>query len=311
MLMQVLKISSQQQRQQKNALGIVTLGSLIFQGFNLLLLLGLLSAFWGLKDKAPPAMVQMEGGRTIAMEPLDTRERTPAVIQKFVRDQLTALMSASGQMPSGVIPDTDSRQSNPNSELPDGLVPDPGVEIPVDGEVLKVSTLARIASFGISEDFRSAFLQDLARRTPQSVFMSGGAYQRLIIFQDVSDPEPISPGQWKVTVISSLVDFESGNPVGIPRPFNKEIFVQSVPVPVVTDFSSDLEKRVAEIRAPGLEIYAIRNYIRRNISSPSDSSSGARSSSSGAPSDLRNKAEAPSIDDGVTQGLQDLEPFIE
>lgn len=253
--MQVLKIS--QQRQQKNALGMVTLGSLIFQGINAVLLLALLGAFIGLKDKAPPAMVQLEAGKTIAVEPLDSRQRTPAVIQKFVKDQLTLLMSASGQIPGagseGAI-----------------AVSDPGVEISIDGGRAKVTTLARLASFGISEDFRSAFVRDLAKRTPQDVFSASAVQrQRVLIVQDVSVPEPVAEGQWKVTIISSLVDFESGDPVGAPKPFNKEVFVQSVPVPTINDFSSQLEKEIAEVRQAGLEIYAIRNYVRGNIRSTS------------------------------------------
>lgn len=254
--MQTLKLA--QQRQQKNALGVLTLGSLIFQGINVLLLLGLLGAFVGLKDKAPPAMVQMEGGKTIAIEPMDSRQRTPAVIQRFVRDQLTLLMSASGRMPG--------------TEGDSGLVPDPGIEISVDGQVAKITTLARLASFGISEDFRSTFLRDLAKRTPQEVFSPGGGEplrQRVLIVQDVSQPQPIAEGQWKVTVISSLVDFEEGDPVGVPKPFNKEVFVQSVPPPEVYDFSTPLEQKIAEIRQSGLEIYAIRNYVRPDIKSPS------------------------------------------
>ncbi|RMH41259.1 MAG: hypothetical protein D6694_09090 [Gammaproteobacteria bacterium] len=252
--MQTLKLS--QQRQQKNALGMLTLGSLVFQGVNTLLLLGLLGAFIGLKDKAPPAMVQLEAGKTIAVEPMDSRQRTPAVIQKFVKDQLTLLMSASGQMPRTVGEDS-------------VLVADPGIEVSIDGGRAKITTLARLAAFGISEDFRSAFLRDLAERTPQDVFSANGERQRVLIVQDVSAPEPVAEGQWKVTVISSLVDFETGDPVGVPKPFNKEVFVQSVPVPAIYDFSSPLEKQIAEIRQSGLEIYAIRNYVRRNIQSPS------------------------------------------
>ncbi len=296
--MQVLRVSSQQ-RQQKNVLGIVTLVSLILQGANVVLLLGLLTAYFGLRDKEPPSMVQVEGGRTIVMEPMDSRDRTPAVIQRFVRDQLVSLLSASGQMPSGVIPGAEQAGGS-REDMPPGMVPDPGVEISVDGEVLKVSTLARIASFAISEDFRSAFLRDLARRTPQTVFLSNGQYQRILIFQNISEPEPIAPGQWKVTVISSLVDFESGNPVGIPRPFNKEVFVQAVPVPVTTDFSSDLEKRIAEVRAAGLEIYAIRNYVRRNLSPSNVLPSPSPSAS-------------PSLESEASEGeeIQELESFIE
>lgn len=240
--------STSTERQQKNALGLMVLGSLGLGGANLLLLFFLFVAYVKLANQPPPSLVQLAGGAAIATAPMDSDERTPAVIQTFVQQTLTTLMSATGTIPGA------------EGELK----PDPGVEV---GDQLKVPTVAFLSSFGLSEDFRSTFLKGLAQRIPPSVWTQENT-QVVLVIQDISDPEPIAPGQWKVVMIASRVTFDAVQPVGMPEPFNKEIFLHAVTPPAVRASSSALERQIAETRNAGLEIYAMRNYVSSDLRAP-------------------------------------------
>ena len=233
-------------RQEKNTVGILVLGSLVFQGVNFLLILLLFGAYLALAGKEPPVMMQMQGGEAIAMSPMDSRERTPATIQKFTQETMTLLLSASGRIP-----------------VPEGSpMVDPGVEVRSQSN-RKIATLANLASFGLSEDFRVPFLEELSKYTPQDVFARGGSVptQQVLVIQDLSLPQPIKAGEWKVTMIANLITVSPEYPMGRPTKFNREIFIRAVPPMVNAPLSSDLEKQIAGIRQGGLEIYGIRPYI--------------------------------------------------
>jgi hypothetical protein len=234
-------------RQQKNTLGILTLGSLALQAVNIVVLAILASAYMNMSRKPAPAMVQLTNGEAIAMSPLSSKERIPAVIQKFTKETMTLLLSASGTIPGS----GDQAASI-----------DPGIPVKTaDGEK-KISSLAHIASFGLSEDFRAKFLEGLATRTPPSIF--SGQAQVVLVIQDISMPVKIGDGSWKVTMIANQVTINSQQIIGSSIPFNKEIFVRSVTHEHQAEYDSELEQRISEVRQGGLEIYSIRNYTRPN-----------------------------------------------
>lgn len=235
-------------RDQRSLMGFYVLVSLGAQALLLLVGLLLFGAYVGLARKDPATLVQLTDGHSIATEAMDSQERTPAVIQKFTQDLLTLLLSASGKV---------------NSADPKvAPLPDPGV--PVNTST-KVSTLANTASYALATDFRAAFLQELGRRTPQDLFTANGSTQRALIIHDVSVPVKLSPGTWKVVVIASLLTVSAGNQIGAAETWNKEVFVRAVPVPTPRSQASDLEKDVAQTRQSGLELYAIRDFVRPNL----------------------------------------------
>ncbi len=244
-MQQIIGIS--RSRQDKNTLGILVLGSLGLQFVNIIALAFLASAYMGISHKPAPAMVQLNNGDAIAMSPLSSKDRIPAVIQKFTKETMTLLLSASGTIPG-------------NGDQP--ASPDPGIPVNTAKGEKKISSLAHIASFGLSEDFRAKFLEGLATRTPPSVFT--GQAQMVLIIQDISLPEKTGDGQWKLTMIANQVTISSQQVIGSSIPFNKEIFVRAVTPEQKTTYDSELEQRIAEVRQGGLEIYMIRNYTRPN-----------------------------------------------
>lgn len=255
------------ERQQKNALGIVTVVSLMLQGANTLFILLLVGAYVGLSHKAPPSMVQLESGRTIATEALDSGERTPAVIQSFAKDTMQLLFSASGIIPA-----------NGQNE------PDPGVEVQLeDGKVALIPTLANLASFGLSVDFHPAFLPELAKRTPQEVFLQDGT-QVVLDVREPAPPIPVAgkPHHWEVVIVANKVTLQ-GNQILSVTPFNRRVFVRSISIPTIQEYSTDIERQIAEVRRAGLEIYDIKPYVPGESAQESMPSDDSASSSTAAP----------------------------
>ncbi len=236
---------------QRTTLGLFVLVSICLQGASLLALLLLFGAYVGLAKKDAPSLVQIEAGKTISVSPMDTKERTPAVIQRFVQESLQMLMTASGRIP----------QANP-TEKP---VVDPGIDVPSQGSVSrKITSLARLGSFALSEDFRAAFLSKLAEQTPQQVFTNPD--NRVVLtFEQLGEPEKIGEGRWKLIVIANRIAIGPGNQIGFAEPFNKEIFVRAVPTLILNQHSSDADQQIAQVRQAGLEIYAMRDYVPGNL----------------------------------------------
>ena len=204
-------------------------------------------AYIGLLAKAPPAMVQLESGRSITTEPLDSTDRTPAVIQTFVRDTFTLLFSASGQLPP--------QGGNPP-------VADTGVNVQTDRGSLKISTVASLAAWGLSDEdnFRAEFLKKLAQYTPQDAFGNGSTEMALSI-RYISEPiVGTEPGTWRVTVMGEQIVRSAQSPTGAAIPFNRVISLRAITPPEAKDYSTLLERQIATVRQSGLVIEKIEPY---------------------------------------------------
>jgi|GEM_PF-504224 len=242
------------QRSQKGFVGLVSLAGLGLGGFNMLLLLITLANTNSIAHKSAPSMVQLSNGEVLPMTAQDVKARTPQTIMRFTSDSLSLLLSWSGRLPSS---DPQSAQKGISNE-------DPGVTIKTDKGDRKVTTIAHQASFALSEDFRQSFLSKLGEMTPPEVF--NGTAQVVLVPQDISFPEPVPgvEGQWKVSIVSNLVTISPGA-AQLSIPFNKEVFIRAVPTPSQTQLSSPVERSIAQVRAAGLEIYAMRELTRPNL----------------------------------------------
>lgn len=244
--MRSLKISanrSQHKATPAGQLAVILAGGVLASGLGFILLgIALLS----LSSKAPPAMVQLESGRTIAMEPLDTQERSPAVIQSFVRDTMTLLYSASGKLPAS--------GGKPGAA-------DPGVPVLVNGSDAKISTVSSLAGWALSDEdnFRSEFLRQLALATPQEVFDAQA--EVALAIRHISEPVPgKAKGTWSVTVLSEQIMRSVDNPVGAAAPKNLVVTVRAITPPSLKEYSSDMERQIASIRTAALVVEKIEPY---------------------------------------------------
>lgn len=236
----------------RNTLGKFVVLSVALHGVSLFALFLLAIGVFSVSRKAPPTLVQVEAGKSISVEPLDSLERTPASIQKFTQDTMTLLMSASGTLPTP----PNAKEAKP--------VQDQGLEISTDKGKKRISSLAALAGFGLADDFRSEFLKKLGEITPQEIYQ-GSSDQLVLVVSDVSKPEKIEAGKWKVVMIATLIRMTPGNVPGQGVPFNKEIFIHAVTPPSVGSYSTDIEKEIAQIRNVGLEIYGMRDFNRPNL----------------------------------------------
>ena len=231
------------QASKKNILPLFVLGSSLL---NVIIFVQLcLNNIWvaRLAQKPPPALVQLVGGRTITVAPTDSLSREPENIKRFVRETMTLMFSWSGNLTTG--------NEKPATET----IRDPGVRIKNSRN--RVTTPSWTASFALSQNFRAAFLNELAELTPQSIWRSNTAV--FLLIDRIGDPKEIAPGRWKVKLVSNLMTFENSDPVGKAIPFNKEIYLRAVtpslsPVP---KSASEYQKTAYRIREAGLEIYKI------------------------------------------------------
>jgi hypothetical protein len=224
-------------------LPLFVLGTLALQG--LLLALALINAarIHTLAQKPVPSLVQLADGHSIRTEAVDPNQRTPEVIRQFVKTALGLMFTWNAQPSS-----TASATGNPPA-------PDRGV--PIDHG--RVATTSWQASFALSEDFRTAFLAQVAAMTPADVF--SGSAQSVFTIETLSDPRPLEAGAWQVDMVANLLIFDPTHPEGFAIPLNKSLFVQAVepatdPLP---EDSTPLQKAVYRLRENGLEITEIRD----------------------------------------------------
>lgn len=196
-----------------------------------------------LANRPVPSLVQLQDGNTVLTISVDSLERTPAVIKKFVGNTMALLFNWTGRLP---------KNKNEINEIPEL---DPGVVIGDNNQ--KITTAAYEASFGLSPDFRNSFLSGLASMIPFAVFE--GKTETILLVSHLSEPTKIESGKWKIEMIASLLFFSDKNQVGEALSLNKEIYVRAIPPPENLQKNSSLQTMVNQVRASGLEIYLIKD----------------------------------------------------
>lgn len=183
-----------------------------------------------------PSLVQLEGGNSVLVEPVDSDYRTVEVIKAFTEESMSQLFTW-----NTVNKDNGSRRMT-----------DRGVEV---GNGKRVPTRAWQASFSIANDFREVFLQEMAASFIPSGVLSGEAQSALLI-DSLSMPTKTGQGKWELDMVAFLVIFDGQNPQGKATNFNKTIVVKTVetaldPLPEET---SPIQKAVYMTRSKGLVI---------------------------------------------------------
>lgn len=232
--------------QQSNLLPLLIWSSLVMGGFGLIF--GFLN-FLGIlyvAGKDVPSLIQLNEGRSVLVEPVDSDYRTPEVVESFVEESISQLFTWNAAAEEG-----GSRR-----------LADKGVEV---GSGQRIPTRTWRASFAISNEFgfRETFLEEMATSFIPRGVMTGDAQSALLI-DSLTEPRAIKPGVWEVNMVSFLVIFDGQNPQGKATEFNKTIVVQAVepaldPLPAET---SPIQKAVYETRSKGLiitEIYELES----------------------------------------------------
>lgn len=242
-----------------DSLGFYIMTSVGIGAVNLCGILMLWVSYQNLANRPTPALVQLADGKTIKVATLDDNQRTPQVLKDFVSLTMTKMFTWRGILP----PEKPEDLSNPQ--------PDLGIEIQgkQGGKTLKVPTLAWRTSFALSADFQNAFLQVLGSMAEQVRALDTKAETGLEIL-NIGDPVATGAGTWRVPLVANLVVINRGiNNLPTRISFNKDIYIRAVPVPHIVDDGNSGRKQVAELmaesRAAGMEIFAIRDYERQDL----------------------------------------------
>ncbi|MDB9526956.1 hypothetical protein PN498_13230 [Oscillatoria sp. CS-180] len=212
-------------------------------GVNVLILVIVVAQGFAIRNvgaKDTQTLVQMHDGSAYKVQPVAAESRTPKVIKVFTTNTLTQLFNW-----NGTIVDVEGNK-----------IRDPGIEIETSEGRAKVPTASVTASFALAEDFRLPFLEKIAELTPSGVF--NHSTQVVLIIDNVSEPQEVATGKWRLKVISHLAVFKRGLSPEQTIPFYREITVQATSTPVVPTGETPLEQAVYTVRQAGLIITDIR-----------------------------------------------------
>lgn len=189
-------------------------------------------------NQKPPTLVQQVNGKAFTVRPADYTYREPEVIRRVVSDWATMTFTW------GTLPGNQAKTT------------DEGVEV---GSGQRVPSPAWAASFLLAPDFRDEFLNQLSTEViPEGVF--GGEVSAVLVPQQVSPPQAVGEGQWKVDLMATRIVFDPSNPAGTTIPFNRRIYLRAVEPPQspLTEQATKEQKVVYQSLEGGLQIEEIR-----------------------------------------------------
>ena len=235
----MLKVPDTKASKNASLLPAFVVGSCLMQAF---LTIGVVTSLAYSLSHKPPTLVELADGSTIRVKPINPDERDSEAIRQFTGSKLKQLFD--WRCP----PSTTGQQ--------------PQVECGVDiglGADTKLTLNSWQAGFALAENFRQPYLREIASLTPPSVYSSGQATQATLLIKHIGQPQKLSSGQWKVSLVSHLVIFDNGNNLGKAISVNKDVFVRSVDTPPLSANASALEQTIYNARKDGMEIYGMQD----------------------------------------------------
>lgn len=229
----------------RNWVALFTLVTAGISGLAFLLQLVILGNVVNIAKKPAPSLVQLSDGQAIKVKAIGSTDRSLEVVQNFTTDSLIMLMSWTNELPAikGQTKNTDQGFS---------------VKTKTGEKLITLGTFQ--ASFVFSDKLRDELVKMLAEMTPPDVFK--GTVKTTLKFQHVTIPKPLGEGKWRVNVVGTLLQYQTGRGDTTKIPFNKEVIVQSIDTPSIPaggKFSNELEAVVYNIRQAGLEIASMKD----------------------------------------------------
>lgn len=250
--------------QERNLVALCSLATLGVSTLGLVIGLIALANTNTIANKPMPTLVQTTSGKTMAIQALDGKQRSPKLLQDFTVKTLTNLFT----WRSFLIPT--------NQEEMRTLKVDPGVPIEADGTAsLKLPTPVWAASFAISDDFRKDFLgKHIAPLTTTLKVLQGSSETAFIPLSvqepiEVNSPNP-NEKLWKVKVVANLAIRTAANVPETLVPINKDIYLRAANPPLMPDLNhldskTDLQAVIAIARSSGLEIYGMEDFSKQDL----------------------------------------------
>jgi hypothetical protein len=217
---------------------------LAFAGLSLGLLTLSTAFFWiafslaKVANQKPPTLVQQVDGKAFTVRPADYTYREPEVIRRVVSDWATMTFTW------GTLPGNQTKTSDEGIEVNGGK---------------RVPSAAWAASFLLAPDFRDEFLAQLSNEViPEGVF--SGEISAVLVPQQISPPQALEEGRWKVDLLATRIIFDPSNPSGTTIPFNRRIYLKAVEPPhsPLKEKSTEEQRVVYKSLEGGLQIEEIR-----------------------------------------------------
>lgn len=241
-------------------LGFLAGGALAVSAITFLSVLGMIPFLLMIATKPAPVLVQTADGKSMKVMALEGNQRSPQVI----KDSVTIMLSKLFTWRNFLTPISSEELTNPKA--------DPGIMIPPKNGLLggRVPTEAWQGTFSLSPDFQNSYLYVLTKMVGDAgIFATSGGAQVSLELRNVGNPVSVGDGTWRVPIVADLTRLDAVSKLPTRVPFNKDIFVQAVPVPHIREEGTALQKSLsqmtAEAKASGLQIYAMRDSERPEL----------------------------------------------
>lgn len=241
---------------ENNLFPAFVLTSLVFQLILFILVGAIAVGLLRLAFRPVPTLVQLTDGRALNTRPGSNLERTPEVIHKFVNDTGSLLFNWAEAYPAldekGV--QLVGKNGKPlfNRDL--------GMPVTSDSD-LRVTTPVWEASFAltVADGYRQSFLQQTA--SVQHANFWGKGLEVIWEISQLSEPELIEPGKWKVSAIANCLYLNREQGTKQISACNKDFYLQAIDTPSIPlpQQATPLQQTVYRAREAGLEIYLIKD----------------------------------------------------
>jgi hypothetical protein len=218
-------------------------------------LFGILSiAFIRLAYRPVPSLVQLADGQAVRTRPAASNERTPELIHKFVSDMGSLLFNW-----TLLTPVTDEN-GKPVTDSQGKLVfkPDTGHQLD-ENSLLTTPVWEASFALAVEDNYREAFLADTAKLMAQTLWKS--RLQTIWEISQLSEPELLEPGKWRVTAIANCIYIDERNVTRKVSACNKEFFIRAVAPPPLPlpEIATPLQRLIHRVRSSQMEIYLIKD----------------------------------------------------
>jgi hypothetical protein len=219
---------------------IATFGLLVINIFFGVAIIGMLFAAI---SRSMPTFITRGNGETENLEFFTGTDRSPTLIKFFAQKTMSGIYTWRNTLPEK------------------GNIPDPGIA--VEGG-RKIPTTAYRYTLALEPEFANSYRKQLGEL--QSIVRGSGnsSVQTAYIIEQISEPESLGSGKWKVKVAGTQLIVNSSNEQPTKLNINVEMTVRAVPPPLLSEVTRKYEDigiaKAAQIaRAEGLEVISITN----------------------------------------------------
>ena len=202
-----------------------------------------------LNRKPTPTLVQLQTGQVASVVPADSLHRSDLVIKTFINEVMSGFYSWSGL-----------KKEYRNGKII--VVKDRGWQLGTK----TIPTSAYRSGLALESSFRDGFLQELSDIVPPEIFGNSIRLTSTYLPVLINKPQLIEAGKWKLVLVAEvIVSANRGEKISSKSiPLTKEIILQATtPLEPKSEYISESERWIHEVRKYGLEIVTIEDFSEK------------------------------------------------